>query len=1713
MNLKSTFSVFTLLLLQTLFCYQSNAQNSAPTDQFSRTQSFIENKGQFDGKNWRSDLNIEYAIEYNGFSMYFNREGFTYRLDKFIRNREEHDRDAKAEGKAKKPKWTNISELINTTWLGSNSGVVINAQEPASHYYSYTYRKGNSKEYFNENHVNGFKKLIYKNLYANVDVDYEIHPGKGIKYNITLHPGANASAIQLKYENYHTKARAEFVKYFLDPSGNFIIQTSLDKITELKPFAYYKDSGKEIKAHFKFENDILSFELENYDHSKEVIIDPWVVNSTFNSSTAVWEVETDAIGNVYVIGGETPMTLEKYNSAGTLVWAHPTPWDTATVWLGTLATDNFGTSYITSGTAPEMQRVDNTGATVWTQTGPTGLSGDAEWWSITFNCDKTKLIVGGTTLNMLAFEAFATIFDMDINSGNVLTSQYLDTADLSGFGANPIEVRSISSSKNAKYIFLTHNDVGAINQNIGACPTDAPVFQLDNGYNLSYKCENYLPASQNGGGLKAIVANDQFFYTSSGAQIFKRSLSNGALITSAAIPSGANSTDIFGKKVVENSGLAVDSCGNVYAGSKGKVIKFDKDLNILSQATVSFTVYDVSVNSNGEVIAVGAQNNNSSTSRNGRIESLNMGACTQYELVCCDANICPTNNLCLSSSAVTLSTTTPGGTFSGSGITNSSTGVFNPSVAGVGTHTVIYSQSCGSDSVSIVVNSCLALTACQENNGNVTATSGNGPYTWYEWASGSTIQITDQASCTACGGQWFIFQCMINGSPATSCTGPSGWAQFGGTGTTVTPTANWPILVVDADNDSLQIASLGSLPMCTPCTPPTASATATATSCGQNNGTATASATGGSTPYTYSWSNGATTASVTGLAAGSYIVTITGGGCNDTASVTVTSSAGVTATATATSASCSSNNGTATANPSGGSSPYTYSWSNSQTSQTATGLGAGNYSVTVTDNSGCSANASVTVSSSSGMTGTATANNTSCGNNNGSATANPSGGASPYTYAWSNSQTTQTITGLASGTYSVTITDNNGCTVTSSATVNSSTGVNASATATNTSCGSNNGTATASQTGGSSPYTYSWSNGATTVSLSGLSAGTYTVTITDSNSCTDTASATVTSSSGLSATTSSNQASCGSSNGSALVTPSGGASPYTYLWSNGQTTGSITGLAAGNYSVTVTDNAGCTFVASATVGSGGGPSAAATATGATCNGTGTGSATATPSGGVSPYTYLWSNGQTGQTATGLTAGNYTVTVTDAGACTATANTTVSEPTAIAASTTTVDAACGSTDGSATVTASGGTTPYSYLWNNGQTSLTATSLGAASYTVTITDANGCTQTASAIVGNPNAPVVNATPVSPSCSGGNNGSASLTITGGTTPYSYQWSNSSTTQNVSGLSAGTYTVTVSDNAGCNAINSVTVTDPPPVPAQITSNDSIVCSGGNASLLAVGGSTYNWSTGQTGPSITVSNITSVTTIVVTVTDANSCVGTANFQISPVSVTISNPPTLCPGDSAMLVATGGNTYVWSTTETNDTIVVSPSSDSTYYVSESTLGCNNVDSVTVSVSPGPAPIVSNDTTIGYGASVQIVAEGGEYYLWNTGETTPSITVSPEVNTTYSVIVVDEYGCRDTVLVNITVECRHAISIPTIFSPNGDGLNETIRVHGYGIAEISFVIYDRWGEKIFETTDKDQVWDGTRKGRPLNSAVFVYILKVTFCDGIEYDEKGNITLVR
>lgn len=555
---------------------------------------------------------------------------------------------------------------------------------------------------------------------------------------------------------------------------------------------------------------------------------------------------------------------------------------------------------------------------------------------------------------------------------------------------------------------------------------------------------------------------------------------------------------------------------------------------------------------------------------------------------------------------------------------------------------------------------------------------------------------------------------------------------------------------------------------------------------------------------------------------------------------------------------------------------------------------AGDYVILVTNTStGCAKSDTAIVTQTPPLQAAISASqNVTCnGANTGSATVSGSGGKSPFTYVWSNNATTAQISNIAAGTYTATINDADNCSAAASVSITQPPALNANATATGeTSVGANNGTASTAPTGGVPGYIYAWSNSATTQNITGLAPGNYTVTITDANNCTTSQTVTVASFScaGVSANMTSVNPTCnGGTNGSASVSLSGSMGPFTYHWSNGATTSSIMDLSAGSYTVSVQDGNGCDVTGNVTLIAPTAINITSQQTNVACNGESTGSATVVAMGGTPNYSFTWSNGAMGASQNDLAAGTYIISVSDDNTCQATTQVTIMQPATLSGNlTASSESGVGANDGTASVAMSGGVAPYIYAWNNGASSSAITGLAPGSYCVSTTDANGCVFTGCATV----APfgcmgqAISVTGENISCAGANDGTAQADATGFEPPLTYVWSNGGTGSSVGNLSAGTYTVSVTGSNGCQATQTVQITEPAPLSVEILVQNNLECAGANDGLVSVGGiggtPSYNfsWSNGDT--TATISNLAAGVYEVV-LSDENNCAVTANVEIT----------------------------------------------------------------------------------------------------------------------------------------------------------------------------------------------------------------------------------------
>ncbi len=512
------------------------------------------------------------------------------------------------------------------------------------------------------------------------------------------------------------------------------------------------------------------------------------------------------------------------------------------------------------------------------------------------------------------------------------------------------------------------------------------------------------------------------------------------------------------------------------------------------------------------------------------------------------------------------------------------------------------------------------------------------------------------------------------------------------------------------------------------------------------------------------------------------------------------------------------------------------------------------------------------------------------GDCNGTALVTVMDGGDNLTYEWSDGQTEPMASNLCAGNYEVTVTDEFGCALVTSVVVSEPSQLEASVNASNeTAYNASDGTANADVTGGNSGYAYMWSNGQNTSSINNLSPGNYSLTVTDSKGCQVLQSFEIEAydCSSFGASVQSTSVSCyGGTDGTANANPQGGSSPYLYIWSNGSTNQQISNLPAGTYSVTITDDSDCPFITTIEVTQPDLLEVDASATSETGSGANDGTATAFPSGGTPPFSALWSNGQGGATISNLPPGNYAVTITDDNDCTTTASVTVNsfDCGGFGASVNAEDISCfGAMDGQASVSDLTGATPFTFSWDIGLNDQIISNLGEGTYQVTVTDANDCGTVLTTTILEPTEINLNLNITDETGNNSNDGIATTNVNGGTQPYTYLWSNNQTTNTVTNLAPGNYSVTVTDANNCTITQSFIIDEFICVMEADLEIENATCPNAADGMVVVtvenGTEPYNisWSNGSSGA---VVNNLQPGFYIVTVEDANGCDDLHTFQI-----------------------------------------------------------------------------------------------------------------------------------------------------------------------------------------------------------------------------------------
>ncbi len=888
--------------------------------------------------------------------------------------------------------------------------------------------------------------------------------------------------------------------------------------------------------------------------------------------------------------------------------------------------------------------------------------------------------------------------------------------------------------------------------------------------------------------------------------------------------------------------------------------------------------------------------------------------------------------------------------------------------------------------------------------------------------------------------------------------------------------------------------------------------------CAGDTATLTASATGGNTPYTFNWNQGLGSGAikrVSPVQTTIYQIVINDGKtCSDTAQVTITVNPKpqVQLSANRTTV-CAGDTTRLNTSVSGGTAPYSFDWSIDTLNganpivtitQTTT------YIVTVTDSNGCSNMAQITINAINALDVNVTANDsTLCPGQSADLSVNVQNGATPYTYRWNEglpANAAQTVMPSATTTYSITVTDANGCFGTDSIviTVNPNPSVLATAsdsiicegTSTNLSAIASDGTAL---------YTFTWNPGGLSgqnQTVSPNDTTVYTVLATDANGCSASDSITIFVTPKPSVSVGASDLTICLGDSTTLTASANGAlPPYTFNWSNGLGAGANKTVAptqTTTYTVTTTDANSCQSIDSVTITVLPNLNVSISATPSSiCEGDST-RLMVTVSGGRAPYAYRWDPnilGNPDQTIRPTQTTTYGFTVTDANGCTGIAAITITvNPKPAVNITTDKDMICAGEAVTLTAEATG-TGNLMYQWSNGASGnqQTVNPTETTTYVATVTDGNGCSDVDSVtILVNPRpATTIQASP-STICLGGSS-VLTVTTTGGTAPYTFQWNQNLGTNDsvtVSPTQTTTYEVIVTDANGCSDTAQVTITVTPGLNVSISANDSTLCEGDTATLTAASDGlppfTYVWNQGLSNNSTHRVSPLQTTTYIVTITDSDGCVGTDSIRIGvsprPTIQASADKDTICAGDAVVLTAqgaggTGNLNYQWSNGVMGTSQIVNPTQTTVYTVTVTdTNGCTNRDTTTASVrvvvNPRPdATIQASPSTICLGGSsvLTVTTTGGTAlytFQWNQNlGTNDTVTVSPTQTTTYSLTITDANGCRDTAQVTITVTPGLTATIAANDSVLCEGQKATLTVNSDGLTPFTY----QWNQGLPAST--------------------------------------------
>ncbi len=956
---------------------------------------------------------------------------------------------------------------------------------------------------------------------------------------------------------------------------------------------------------------------------------------------------------------------------------------------------------------------------------------------------------------------------------------------------------------------------------------------------------------------------------------------------------------------------------------------------------------------------------------------------------------------------------------------------------------------------------------CGNNDGsiNLTVDGGSGAYI-FEWSNSQstedisnlaigeyTVVVRDSAD-TSCSSTTQV-TILIGNQPVSSyaITNSSCSINDGAINLTMTPASNDYTFVWSGPNGfnetTEDISGLAAgqysviiLNTETTCTlndtvtvnlnqAPELSATVVNTSCGQDNGLIDITITGGTQPISVLWDNFSIVEDQINLAPGEYSVLVSdGANCSVSATYEILPSIQPTISSVSINPTCGNDTGSVSVNITDATNPIIYNWtfngSDFSNADNLENLAAGTYILEAIDGAGCTLLDTSVLVYPNLPTLSTSVTNTQCSTSTGAIDLTVNGGSPNYTYYWTFEGDTisnnQDLSSLAFGCYNVNVVDANGCEVSAQACILNQNAPVISFEVVQPSCNLDNGSITANLTGGIAPFNFVWTgNTSDSSSVVNVGSGNYELTVTDANGCEANGSTDLLNSGVPILTANQTNASCGNSDGAIDLSINGGIAPYTFLWSNTLTTEDINSIAAGNYSVIVTDSAGCEVNGQFVITNGNAPEITFTQTNAACN-TANGGIDISVSGGSGTYSYFWTGIgviETDEDQTALAAGDYTVVVTDlVGLCADSATITITNSNNFTVTPTITNASCGLDNGAVSLVIVGGTEPFVYEWCNGTTGNSASNLPAGDCEVTITDNAGCEVTQTFTIISTPAPTLTSA-ITPATCGQCNGAISITVTGGDEPFSYDWSNGASVSNIANLCAGSFDLTVTDDSGCEVQGTFVVPGSPAITLSADTTESNCGSSTGAIDLTVSGGnspfTYVWN----GPG--VSNVAtedlsgvSAGSYTVEVTDDDNCEATLTVEVTnsdqpALSFSVTNATCGAPAGSINLTVgtiIGLPTFLWSGpnsfSSTDEDISNVPAG--TYTVTVTAGSCVSTDSATIlnSNAPSASISVSNDTIcVGEPVTLTIDLTGTAPFNFSYSDGTSTIPVLNFAGNTYS----------------------------------------------------------------------------------------------------------------